>query len=195
MEKKELRRQMLLVRDRLSIEERRRRSQNVIEKLWQWEPFLQASRVCSYASFRSEVETDCLNERILREGKKLYLPRTNPDTHHMVFYPVEHMEELVDGYQGIREPREGEPLFDGMGKNLNCKEKQAGSIVMLMPGVAFDKEGNRIGYGGGYYDRYLSQYGGRIDSTCMLAFECQRVEKIEAENCDIRPDRILTEGR
>lgn len=195
MEKKELRRQMLLVRDRLPKEERFQLSQNVMERLWQWEPFLQADRILSYASFRSEVVTDFLNERILREGKKLYLPKTDPDTHRMVFYPVERMSELVKGYQGIREPQGGKPLFDLLGTSLNREVKPSGSIVMLMPGVAFDEEGNRIGYGGGYYDRYLSQNGGRIDYTCMLAFECQRVEKIETENCDIRPDRIMTEGR
>lgn len=187
MEKNELRRQMLQARDRLTAAERRHLSQRIMERLWQWELFRQADGILSYASFRSEVETDLLNERIIREGKTLYLPRTEPDMHRMVFYPVNRMNELISGYQGIREPQKGEAPF--------CGVKRTETIVMLMPGVAFDEKRNRIGYGGGYYDRYLSQYRAEITCTCMLAFECQRLEKIEEEPCDIRPDRILTEWR
>lgn len=184
MEKKELRRQILQVRDGLAEEERQQLSQRVMDRLWQWEPFLQADRILSYASFRSETGTDLLNESILRAGKKLYLPKTYPAIHRMAFYRVEWLEELVCGYQGIREPQEGGQLFE-----------EGGQTVMLMPGVAFDEERNRLGYGGGYYDRYLSQYGDGIAYTCMLAFECQRVDKIETEHRDVRPDRIVTEWR
>ena len=66
---------------------------------------------------------------------------------------------------------------------------------MLMPGAAFDDKGNRIGYGGGYYDRFLTQMGGYIGSRFMLAFEMQRVKEIDAEACDIRVNRILTDRR
>ena len=64
---------------------------------------------------------------------------------------------------------------------------------MLMPGVAFDADKNRIGYGGGFYDRYLEQYGNKIKDKVMLAFSCQRVSKIDVELTDIQPDRVVTE--
>jgi 5-formyltetrahydrofolate cyclo-ligase len=66
---------------------------------------------------------------------------------------------------------------------------------MLMPGAAFDDKGNRIGYGGGYYDRFLSQMGRYIGNRFMLAFEMQWVKEVEAEACDIRVNRILTDRR
>lgn len=188
MEKKDVRWQILQTRDRLSGEERQKCSDIVADKLWQWKSFREADCVLSYASFRSEVDTDRINKRILQEGRALYLPKTYPEEHRMVFYRVQQMEELVCGYQGIREPQGGPALFDANGEDVT------GTIWMLMPGAAFDKDRNRIGYGGGYYDRYLAQYGENISCTCMLAFEMQQVEKIEADWCDIRPDRILTEG-
>lgn len=188
MEKRQLRRQILQIRDGLPQKERLHLSRKVMERLWQWEPFGTADRILSYASFRSEVDTDGIHERLLAEGRALYLPKTDPVTHQMTFYPVRHMDELVCGYQGIREPKGGLPLFGDGKENLQ-------NSVMLMPGAAFDADRNRLGYGGGYYDRYLAQYGEYITHTCMLAFEVQRVEKIEADCYDIRPDRILTERR
>ena len=67
--------------------------------------------------------------------------------------------------------------------------------ICLVPGLAFDRHGFRLGYGKGYYDRFLSQMGGYIGSRFMLAFEMQRVKEIDAEACDIRVNRILTDRR
>lgn len=142
----------------------------------------------SYASIRSEVHTERIHEKLLLEGRALYLPKTDPVAHRMEFYPVRNMEELTDGYQGIPEPEGGTPLF------WDAREK-CRNIVMLMPGAAFDTDRNRLGYGGGYYDRYLAQYGECIAYTCMLAYEVQQVKKIETDCYDIRPNRILTERR
>jgi len=189
MDKRKLRRQMLDKRDSLTKSDRERRSRLIRERLWQWEAFRRADIILSYASFRSEVDTEKINQRILEEGRQLFLPKTFPERHEMVFYRIRGREDLVRGYQGIPEPVTGE-IFAGA-----AREQQTGSVVMLMPGVAFDAGGNRLGYGGGYYDRYLTDYGENLDDTCMLAFDIQFTERIEVEKCDIRPDRILTDRR
>lgn len=190
MNKKELRRRTLAVRDQIEENQRMLWSMEVIDGLMQWEIYQEADMILSYASFRSEVDTDILNQRILSQGKMLFLPRTYPETHQMKFFQVKALRDLIFGYQGIREPEEKGRPFEMLG-DIHGKQR----VLMLMPGTAFDRAGSRIGYGGGYYDRYLAQYGDRIAHTCMLAYAIQEVGKIEAESCDIRPERIITNRR
>ena len=66
--------------------------------------------------------------------------------------------------------------------------------MMLMPALAYDKKGSRLGYGGGYYDRYLEKYGDRISHTVMLVFKRQQISEIPVEEWDIPPDGIITNG-
>lgn len=190
MDKKELRRQILAARDRIAEEQRIRWSGEVMEELIKWEPYQEADVILSYASFRSEVSTEAVNQRILSEGKRLYLPKTYPETYRMKFFRVRAMGDLISGYQGIREPKQQGLPFERQGAAYRGQK-----VLMLMPGTAFDPAGSRLGYGGGYYDRYLAQYGDRITHTCMLAYAVQEVEKIETETTDIRPERILTNRR
>lgn len=189
MDKECLRMEARKRRDALSEEQRIGLSQVIMNRLWQWEPFLNAKVILSYASFRSEVYTDEINERLLAEGKTLYFPKVFSEVaHKMEFYPVTCMEELVCGYQGIREPKSGIPLFSD-------EKADYKNYVMLMPGLAFDEDGNRLGYGGGYYDYYLARYKKYIAHTCMLAFEIQRMKSVGNDRYDIRPDCILTDMR
>ena len=189
MDKKELRSRMILRRDNLTEKEREIKSQLIMEKILDWDAFQKAQKILSYCSFRSEVNTEEINQRILEEGKELYLPKTYPKWHEMKFYRVMDIHDLVCGYQGIPEPREGKALFES--DDIGTEE----GVVMLMPGVAYDRMGNRLGYGGGYYDRYLAKHEEKIEITCMLAFDVQQAEKIETKSCDIRPRRIITDRR
>ena len=202
MTKKEMRKKMLTLRDSLSEKERREKSRVIAKRLFTLEEFQKAEVVLSYQSFRSEVETTEMNQKIRESGKSLYLPKTYADRKEMAFYRVYSDADLIPGYQGILEPQEKEPFTE---KLVSLKPEK---VLMLMPGAAFDDKGNRIGYGGGYYDRYLeshpqlhtlalalSQMGGYIGNRFMLAFEMQRVKEVEAEACDIRANRILTDRR
>ena len=128
-----------------------------------------------------------INERALRDGKRLYLPKTYPDRREMIFYRIRDLDDTSSGYQGIREPREQEPW--------NPQAQGAGpAVLMLMPGAAYDRRGSRIGYGGGYYDRFLGSCGNSVSYKVMLAFAGQQVTEIPVEVCDIPPDRIITGG-
>ena len=143
-----------------------------------------ADIVLSYASFRSEVITDSINQRIIDDGKELFLPKTYKESGEMIFYEVSSLDSLKSGYMGIREPAPDDSFRFSPSDN---------NILIIMPGVAYDDEGNRLGYGGGYYDRFLSSYPDLISHTIMLAFSEQFVELIPTENTDIKPSMIISE--
>lgn len=189
--KADVRRQALDIRNGLERNYRAQCSERIMEQVFEAEWFERAKIVLSYASIRSEVETDGLNREVLQQGKQLYLPKTDAKINQMSFFLVEDLSELHAGYQGILEPAEtvsAEKLF----------EKDSGytkeDILMVMPGVAFDGRGFRMGYGGGYYDRYLEKYGGNL--TCaFVAFDEQRQPVVPAETWDVRPAYIVTQSR
>lgn len=183
MEKSIQRRRALKRRDSIPEPERRRWSEEITEQVLQSGWYKQAESVLSYVSFRSEVETMDLNRAVIREGKKLFLPKTYPKEKKMIFYPVCSMDSLQSGYQGILEPQETEGAFE--------KIANTASVLMIMPGVCFDLLGNRMGYGGGYYDRYLEKFGSRITHTVMLAYQAQEERKIEIGIYDRKPELII----
>lgn len=186
--KSEARRRALYIRDSLSAAYREEQSQRIVKRMQESELYRQADVVLSYCSFRSEVDTTCLNEDILRHGKRLYLPKTYSSEKRIRFYEVKDTKSLEKGYQGILEPagnHSGELRFAKPGA-------VSGNILMVMPGAAFDAAGYRMGYGGGYYDRYVSQYGIYFTSL-FIAFQEQRTPALYAEEHDVRPDFILTQ--
>ncbi len=185
-DKKELRRLALLWRDGIPEADREAWSREIqgIVTASRW--YTEADVILSYASFRSEVVTDGINERALRDGKRLYLPKTYPSRREMIFYQVRDLDCIGPGYQGIREPLEREPWTPP-------ERDAARTVLMLMPGAAYDRQGGRIGYGGGYYDRFLESCGKYISHKVMLAFAGQQMPEIPVEECDIPPDRIITE--
>lgn len=183
--KAELRQMALQRRDLASGRERIVWSQEIQNRIRMSPWYREADTVLSYVSFRSEVYTDRINGWVLQDDKELYLPRTYPDRKEMIFYQVEELSSLIPGYQGIPEPQEHRPWGQKPGKT-------GSHVLMLMPGTAFDRHGNRIGYGGGYYDRFLDLYGDKISNKVMLAFLLQQVPDIAVEECDVPPDQIIT---
>ena len=194
MEKEEIRKQQIGKRDGLGKDERRQMSERISELLFSTEEYCLADTVLSYASFRSEVITDEINRRILADGKSLYLPKTYTDQKQMRFFRVMNPDhDLEQGTMGIREPSETGPAYDGRQEKPSRIDK--GRVLVLMPGVAFDGEGNRLGYGGGYYDRFLSEYPQLAGHTILLAYEIQKTEKIPVSPEDVKPKIVLTENR
>lgn len=186
MKKSEVRRQALLKRDAIPFADREQWSGEIQQRVRNHPWYREADIVLSYAAFRSEVSTKEINQWILEDGKQLFLPKTFADRQVMEFYRVCDLHELSAGYQGILEPPEREALVQ---QNLPCDRSRG---LMLMPGAAFDREGNRIGYGGGYYDRYLAAVGENACRTMLLAFSEQKVEQIDVEKYDRKPDMIMT---
>lgn len=180
-EKKLIRKLVLSRRDSLSEEERQEKSERITQRLICTEEYKAADILLCYLSFRSEVQTELLLDRARNDGKKTGCPRVEGKS--MNFYLTEHPGQLQKGCMGIMEP---DPLQCSLYLPVN-KER----ALIVMPGCAFDSRRNRIGYGGGYYDRYLEKYP--FIQTTALFFECQRVDAVPATPFDRKPDTIITE--
>ena len=130
------------------------------------------------SSLPQEVDTRRILRRLLAESKRVYLPQTGPGGK-MRLARFEGMRQMAKGESGILEPT-GHTALD----------KRAG-LPILVPGLAFDRRGYRVGYGGGYYDRYLKNYPGLKIGLCYGA--CL-LDEIEADPWDQPVDILLTEG-
>lgn len=192
--KKQLRRQALARRDGLTAKERKAYSETIIKKLTKLPCYLQAEAVLAYISFRSEVDTAPLLEQAFADGKAVFAPKVLG--REMAFFQISGPEDLTEGYQGIREPKEGMTYTDWVSQC--CKLENFGTLICL-PGAVFDRECHRIGYGGGFYDRYLDRLSEKQEGTMLqtatvaLAFSCQIFEEIPWEPHDICPEKIITE--
>ena len=186
-EKERLRKLARQSRDDIPRHQQERWSGEIQQKVRNSPWYKEAGILLSYASFRSEVNTDQINQWALEDGKELYLPKTYTERHQMVYYRVRDLSLLIAGYMGIREPQEVDP-WEPAAYSAEIP------VLMLMPALLYDGKGNRLGYGGGYYDRYLGCYGDRISHTVMLVFHIQQIPEIKTEKWDIPPDGIITDG-
>lgn len=177
-----IRKHALGQRDRMPEKERRFKSEQIIQRIFQCAEYQAAEKLLVYVSFRSEVQTEALIMQALRDEKRVYCPRVSGSE--MEFYEIASMEELSVGYRGIREPQAAEEK----------RFKEGGAVsLMIMPGSAFDEKRNRLGYGGGYYDRYLEKHPKLL--TLAVCFECQMQKDIPSDAYDKKPDAVLTECR
>jgi 5-formyltetrahydrofolate cyclo-ligase len=137
-----------------------------------------------YASFRSEAETMPCISQALKLKKMVLLPLVDRERKTLRIFQISELSELAPGFMGIPEP-----------KARRTRERHLDDVeVVLIPGAGFDSEGNRLGYGAGYYDRLLSKAKRNI-TKIALAFEEQIVPEIPSERHDIRMDKIITDKR
>lgn len=181
-----IRKQILVRRNELSQEERKDKSRIITEKLLALQEYWKAEAVLGFLGYGSEVETLSFLEKAVLDGKRVYCPVSEPDGT-MEFYRFTGRNALREGYKGIMEPSREAELFD------RKQPKEEGHSLMIMPGVAFDKKCHRIGYGKGFYDRYLASFA--PDFTAAVCFSCQIVEALPTEEHDFIPDMVLTENR
>ena len=187
MDKQDYRKAALARRDAIPEIDREIYSRMIIDKLLESKELIDADNVLVYCSYLSEVDTHTLIERLLYKGKRVYCPKvTDPKNGIMEFYEVRGMKDLTEGYHGIPEPVTTDRYVTG--------EAMYTDTLMILPGVAFDRDCNRIGYRGGFYDRYIPRIPGAY--LIALAFEEQISEDIfPMESHDIKPDAIYTQAR
>ncbi|MDD7403668.1 MAG: 5-formyltetrahydrofolate cyclo-ligase [Butyribacter sp.] len=181
MTKTQARQYMKKKRQELSGEERKEKDRQIFERLFQMEQVRQAKWLFPFVSYGTEVDTLSIIEYVLSEtGIRLAVPRVQGKE--MDFFEIREMNQLQRGYRGILEP-------------VTEKKVQIAEGIILMPGLAFDQNKNRVGYGGGFYDRYLAQCDGASVTTIALAYDFQIIDSIQTEKFDYKPDFLLTEKR
>lgn len=159
--KKALRRELKAARAALGAAERARADRAILAALKVLPHVLEAPCVYTYRSFGAEVDTSLLITWCLDAGKRVVLPRCAPGSRTLEWYAVDGLEGLVSGPFGIKEPvPDPARRVDGRGR--------AGDVA-IVPGLAFDRAGFRLGYGGGYYDVFLGSFAGRSIGVCRAA--------------------------
>jgi 5-formyltetrahydrofolate cyclo-ligase len=177
--KKEIRKQALAERDNIPPERRMAMSREIEARLFDLPEFRSAQVVMFFASFRSEVDTETMIRRALRSGKRVILPKVAGKE--LTLYEIRDFDADVEtGAWGIPEPK---PLVPAKLEKID---------LMIMPGAAFDEQGNRLGYGAGFYDKLLPAFKG---ATIALAFEAQILSNVPADPHDAPVKKIVTEKR
>lgn len=186
-EKDVIRKKYLGIRDKMPIEEREAKSLSIINNLKEMQEVKDAENILIYVNFKSEAITkNFINYLINNTKSNIFVPIvTGAD---MVFYRIDSLSELQSGFQGILEPKiqKSDSYFSEYYASMKC--------VALIPGAVYDMQGGRLGYGRGFYDRFLSRYT-KIKKIGM-SFEGQISKKpIPREEHDVLMDFLVTEER
>ncbi len=185
-QKKALRQSAKEFRSNMTEKDVFRLSQSIHTKLFQFPLFEQSDEILMYASLAGEVETLTLIQRLLDKGKKVYCPVTQGET--MAFYRIFSPDDLKEGNFHVLEPTVNLRNIFIPGKEMKC--------CMILPGLMFDKKGNRLGYGKGFYDKYLSSLPeGNNITKIALSYDSMVKDKIPSEENDYQADYIITEYR
>ncbi len=185
MNKNELRKTILNIRRRQNQADVDANSNKILQHLCDWQIFKQSLSILLYKDYANEVKTEQIIAHCLKANKDVIVPVVNGDGKTLTLIQIDQNSTFKKSPLGIMEP-----------------EVQADAVrtlydvdLVLAPGVAFDLEGNRIGYGGGFYDRLLDEHRAirHLIKVYALAFECQLVDSIAADDGDQSVDGIITE--
>ncbi len=199
MEKDLIRKDVLQKRDELSVYKIEVKSREIFEELVTRPEYIEASNILTYASVRNEVKTDEIILDALALGKRVFCPKvTDKKNGIMKFVRIYEPENLVPGDYGLMEPeiKDDSEIFDPdfYADESNVRRidgENAGKTMVIVPGVAFDEKGNRIGYKGGFYDRFLSKVS--YADTVALCYKIQIVDEIIPSEYDIPVKSIIHE--
>ena len=175
MDKKELRRQISKRKREMTEAEIENASRILGEKFVNSQAYRDAKTIYGYMPYNQEVRTVPMLQRALDEGKRVAVPKVYGDE--MKFIYLDDLSQVEKGYSGIPEPILDEPVADDE------------TALVLMPGLAFDPQGHRIGYGGGFYDKFLASEPNH--PTLALCYDFQMLPHLETEEFDMPVDSVL----
>ncbi len=158
-------------------------SERVCRQLLGCEPVTEAAYLSAYAASGTEIDLAALVRACVQRGQTVCFPRFNGATRLYEMVPCD-PADLVSGHWGLMEPRAELPAL--------AEALRREALVWLVPGIAFDAEGGRLGHGGGYYDRMMSGADGLRIGVCH---QCQLIEKVPTGENDLKIDRIVTDQR
>ena len=175
MNKQELRSAIRTRKRAMTEEEIERRSRSLCQKFLESDAYRACRTLYGYLPYNQEVRTVPILAQALADGKQVAVPKVYGDD--MKFIVLTDLTQVSRGYAGIPEPIADEPVAEDE------------TALVLMPGLAFDPQGHRIGYGGGFYDKFLSREPNH--PTLALCYEFQMVEHLETEEFDIPVDTVI----
>ena len=175
MNKQELRRSIREQKRAMTPEEIECRSRKLAELFYASESYRNAKTIYGYLPYNQEVRTVAMLEQALRDGKRVAVPKCYGEEMKFIF--MEDLSLVEKGYANIPEPIADGPIADDE------------TALVLMPGLAFDPQGHRIGYGGGFYDKFLAKEPNH--PTLALCYEFQMLPHLETEEFDIPVDCVL----
>ena len=175
MNKRELRAAIRAKKRAMTPEEIETRSRRLGQLFAESEAYRNADTIYGYLPYNQEVRTVPMLERALKDGKRVAVPKVYGDEMRFIF--LTDLSRVAKGYSGIPEPIADDPVADDP------------HALVLMPGLAFDPQGHRIGYGGGFYDRFLSREPEH--PTLALCYDFQMLPQLETEEFDIPVDTVL----
>ncbi len=185
MEKKALRKKIISLRDQLLPEEITAKSSLIAAGLYNLQAYRDAGAVMFFITFGTEVDTRPMVEETIKRGKLALAPKALPETRELIPSRVLDWDsDLVPGAYNIPEP----------GEDTLRPVKPETIDLLVVPGVAFDLKGNRLGYGGGYYDRFFPLLN-KQTPLVALVFDLQILPEIPVDEWDRRVDIIITEKR
>jgi len=161
-------------------EEKQSASQAIAAQIQALSSFLLADSVLLYAAFRGEVDVSTLFDTAIAHGKKVYYPRCEGEIMH--FHRVTSREQLLPGKYDILEP--------SLDREIYIPDQDFHASVCIVPGLAFNRRGYRLGYGRGYYDRFLPKYNG---TKIGVTYDILLVERIPKLKFDQPVDAVVTE--
>ncbi len=154
----------------------------ILENLFTYDPYKEAETIGLTVAMKNEVNTKKVIEHSWSVGKKVAVPKCHPEDKSMTFRYLNSWDELETVYFGLKEPK------PELTKACEPKNIQ----LLVIPGLLFDENGYRIGFGGGYYDRFLQQYE---NQTVSLAYSIQLVEKLPVEPFDLPVETLITDKK
>lgn len=185
-DKKILRKEVLEKRNNLDFNKKEEMDKEILKKFYETQYYKKAKKIFIYISYSSEINTKEIINKALKDNKKIYIPRTEFKTRHMDAVEITSLDNLVESTYGILEPSKEAPYIEPNELDL-----------IVVPGVAFDRNGGRMGYGAGFYDRYFKKIKKENIKKIVklaLAYEIQMLNEVPMNEQDVPVDYIITEN-
>lgn len=207
-EKREFRKSAIAKRNSLDEKSREKWSESIADQVMELVRKLSVKNVLIYASYGSEVDTFGLMKRLWKENVDIYCPKVEGASEDsnaaadrgealkkMEFYKISGPEDLEEGFKGILEPKTSikydaeDAAQDNVAECAQLETLEKKNTIIIVPGCAFDREGHRMGYGGGFYDRYLANHPEL--KKVGICFEQQICENVPCDAYDVRMDLVI----
>ena len=190
MYKKDIRREAIEKRRDIDPEMRRKMDIDICSGVLSLDAYKKADYVLCYVNYNDETDTHRLIRHAINDSKSVFIPKViDPKEGEMRFFGIDSLVETNYGYHGIPEPEaDNDNSFEKIYDTLEWNQRQ--EVLVIVPGVAFDKNLNRLGYGRGFYDRYLTAHSDLF--SVGICYDCQMYDELPHDEGDVRLKLLIS---